>query len=422
MARKKKRPELKHCKVRFSTHPKAPWRVSYKAEREGQTVTLRKTFATEDAAWIFAEEQDSEISNHGVRYGDIPPEVRRAFDFYRDEKADLESIGASVPRIEDLIADALSAIRTAHTAAQENVISVAEAVALFTEYKKPRVGTRQHFNLTDHLKRFAETFGTRTVPSITATEIDSWLSALRSRKNPDNLELPPLVSPTTRNHYRTSLSTFFKYGKAHTRQWCVHNPLADLEPEDVKLKEPQAYTPEDTAKIMEAALAHRPDVLPVLALGFFAGARSSEAVNVDLGTLTTDTKEFRIDSSKTGIRHATLTPACLAWIQAQPRRKGKAWIQSRRMFVEAVREVLKLAKVEPIHNGARHSFISYRTAELRDVARVADECGNSVVMVKNHYRKLVTGDAAKKYFAIRPPVKRGRKSKVTSIEDGRISA
>ena len=80
MARKKKRPTLNHCKVSRTTHPKAPWRVSYPVEREGKSVRVRKSFAHEDGAWRFAEEQESEITNHGIRFGELPPEARRAFD------------------------------------------------------------------------------------------------------------------------------------------------------------------------------------------------------------------------------------------------------------------------------------------------------------------------------------------------------
>jgi hypothetical protein len=71
-------------------------------------------------------------------------------------------------------------------------------------------------------------------------------------------------------------------------------------------------------------------------------------------------------------------------------------------MVDEMQELFTLAKVEQIANGARHSFITYRTAEMRDVARVADECGNSVSTIKNHYRQLVTAEAAQRFFAIRP--------------------
>jgi integrase len=333
----------------------------------------------------------------------------------------LEAEGATVPTFEEMVTAAVASIRADHAARLATTLPVAEAVALFTAYKKTRVGTRQHANLTDHLKRFAETFGTRSVPSITAAEVEAWLAGLRSRKNPDKLPVAPLVGSITRNAYRTTLCTFFKYGTAPARLWCEKNPLADLEPEKVQQEEPEAYSPGDVAKILQTALNHRSDVLPVLALGFFAGLRVSEAWNIDLAKLTPGTTEFRVNSIKTGPRMVPFTPACEAWIQAQKRRKGKAWPETPRLFVDAVKNVLTLAGVDQIDNGARHSFISYRTAELRDVARVADECGNSVVMIRDHYRQLVTAEAATRYFAIRPEAA-PEVGKVVSLQDGRASA
>jgi hypothetical protein len=81
--------------------------------------------------------------------------------------------------------------------------------------------------------------------------------------------------------------------------------------------------------------------------------------------------------------------------------------------------VLKAAGVKAIYDGRRHSFITYRTADTRDVARVADECGNSPNIIRKHYRELVTSEAAKIYFGIRPVAKAAN---VLNIEDGRMTA
>jgi integrase len=424
MAKPKKRPALTHAKVKQTSQERAPFRVWYSVEDEGgKSRRVFKSFADEEAAWSFAEDKDREISNHGVRYGDIPPEVRRAFDFYRDEKAVLEAAGIAVPRFEDMIAETLTALRREAEKRQESTTTVAEGVALFVHYKefvqkKKKPKHRQLADIKDRLKRFAQDFGDRPLRSITTTEIDAWLSSLRSRRNPDKLPEPPLLAPLSRNHYRANLHAFFAYGAAD-QGWVDHNPIADIEPEDVETGEPEAYRPEDVARVMQSALDHKPNLVPVLALGMFAGLRVSEALAVDLGSLDHDADELKVPVSKSGPRLAPFTPACKAWISVTPRRTGKAWLLSARTLVDEMQELFALAKVEQIDNGARHSFISYRCAETRTPGAVADECGNSVVMVKKHYRTLVTAAAAKKYFAIRPPVKRGRKSKVTRIEDGR---
>lgn len=419
MAKKTKRPEFNHAKVTATTHPTAPWRVTYDAEQDGKRVRLRKSFAKEESAWSFAEDKDREISNHGVRYGDIPPEVRRAFDFYRDEAADLLALGADVPRFEDLVSRSLNEIRARHNQSAENQIAVAEVVAEFLAYKASRVKSRQLANLTDQLKRFAQDHGTSPIGTVTTSQIERWLSSLRSRRNPGKLAKAPFLSPLSRNHHRATLHALFGYASTPARALCAFNPVASLEPEQVETSEPEAYSPEDAQKVMQAALESNPALLPVLALGFFAGLRSSEAEVLDLSKLSPDMDEFRVNSVKTGSRIVPLTTACKAWLFAQPRRKGRAWLTSTESKDIAIGELFTLAKVDKITNGLRHSFISYRCAETGDVAQVADDVGNSPGTIKNHYRAIVTKAAAAKYFAIRPIKTKG---KIVNIKTGRASA
>ena len=52
------------------------------------------------------------------------------------------------------------------------------------------------------------------------------------------------------------------------------------------------------------------------------------------------------------------------------------------------------------HNALRHSFISYRVADVQAVAQVALEAGNSPQMIFQHYRELVRPKEAKEWFAV----------------------
>jgi len=58
--------------------------------------------------------------------------------------------------------------------------------------------------------------------------------------------------------------------------------------------------------------------------------------------------------------------------------------------------------VEWKKNALRHSFISYRVADIQDVNQVALECGNSPAVIFKHYRELVRPGEAKKWFGIQP--------------------
>ena len=53
-------------------------------------------------------------------------------------------------------------------------------------------------------------------------------------------------------------------------------------------------------------------------------------------------------------------------------------------------------------NALRHSFISYRLAQTKDVAEIALEAGNSPTMIFRHYRQLTTAVVAKEWFGILP--------------------
>ena len=62
-------------------------------------------------------------------------------------------------------------------------------------------------------------------------------------------------------------------------------------------------------------------------------------------------------------------------------------------------------KVTPVRwkkNALRHSFISYRVADVQNVHQVALECGNSPAIIFKHYREVVRPAEAKKWFGIQP--------------------
>ena len=371
-------------------------------------------FSTEQKATDFAEEHERDVSNHGVRFGSITAEARRAFDFYRDARADLEGEEIEVPSFEMLVMSAVADLRQRHADRQRNRMSIADAVAAFLDYKLTRIGGRHYEGLKGQLGRFAKAFGTTPLDKLTAAEIERWICEI------------PRLGPVSRNKLRKSLKALFAYGCATSRAWCAHNPLCDIEKETVPTKIPESYTPVETAAILQAALEMDSPALPELALGFFSGLRPTEIMALDLSAIDFASDEFRTphhhangEKTKTGTRMAPLTPACKAWLLAQPRRTGKACTYDGQGLSVEIRAILAAAKVRAIYDGRRHSFISYRCASIRDVAKVADECGNSPNIIKKNYRDIVTTAAAANYFAIRPEA---AAENVTGIEAGRASA
>jgi hypothetical protein len=68
----------------------------------------------------------------------------------------------------------------------------------------------------------------------------------------------------------------------------------------------------------------------------------------------------------------------------------------------------------------RHSFISYRVAQVQNVAQVAMEAGNSPRMVFSNYRELVRPADAEKWFGITPGAVEAAKAARESGAAGKI--
>src|SRR5262249_4256788 len=143
------------------------------------------------------------------------------------------------------------------------------------------------------------------------------------------------------------------------------------------------YAPAELQRLIKAATK---PYLPCLLLGAFAGLRSSEIerlkwqdVNLARGFIVASAKKKGTPSRRT----VPIQPNLAAWLAPYANRKGKVWRGTHDQFSDAQQETSaataekKLAAVPWKHNGLRHSFISYRLAELKNDAQVALEAGNS---------------------------------------------
>jgi integrase len=105
------------------------------------------------------------------------------------------------------------------------------------------------------------------------------------------------------------------------------------------------------------------------------------------------------DKAKTGSRRLVpIAKNLQAWLIPYSQKHGKIV-----PFENIPKQLAWLARDAGLRwkkNALRHSFISYRLAEVQDTAKVALEAGNSPQMIFKHYRELVRPVEAKKWFAI----------------------
>ncbi|MGI8437805.1 MAG: hypothetical protein ACR2NX_13035 [Chthoniobacterales bacterium] len=210
------------------------------------------------------------------------------------------------------------------------------------------------------------------------------------------------LSPRSFNNFLRALRTFFAYAKKYDWLSKEADLLARVEKRKEKSSPVEIFTPAEMAALLEHA---RPEIATCLALGAFAGLRSEEILRLEWVDI--DRRpgfiEIGADKAKTATRRLVPISDNLArWLAIASRGDGRVWRHSKAWFFEAIRDAAAAAKVTWKQNAPRHSFISYRLAEIPDVNRVAIEAGNSPKMIFEHYRELVTPKEAQTWFSIAP--------------------
>jgi integrase len=157
---------------------------------------------------------------------------------------------------------------------------------------------------------------------------------------------------------------------------------------------------------MAALLKHASeDLLPVIAIGGFAGVRSAEIARLEWRQLNFGSRTIEVlaNGSKTGSRRLVPpTDNLAAWLAPYANRTGKIWPHSMAYLYEAIETAAQKASVVWKRNALRHCFASHRLAVVRNADQVALECGHSSRMLFRHYRELVTEELGHQWFGMAP--------------------
>jgi integrase len=325
----------------------------------------------------------------------------------------------STPELESLVAArrVLAPAYALHVAVEEHAQAVAklgkatlrEAVEFFLRHNRadvPRLTlaeiaeqfakSREQSGLSAHyisqcrkiIGDLAKVFAGQMLPDLKTSELDAWLGGL------------PFAAKT-KNGMRIVLVACGNW--AEGRGYLVKGGSSF--PAMVRYKETKSavsiFTPENIASLLTKA-----DVTlrPFLALGAFGGLRMAELQRLDWNEIDLDRGFITVDASKAKTRQRRLVPISdnlRLWLTPCKQASGPVCLHQRPQ-IAAARLCDSVAWQE---NGLRHSFISYRLAILHDTARVALEAGNSPEVIFGHYRELVTPEAAKAWFDIRPAEK-----------------
>ncbi len=266
-------------------------------------------------------------------------------------------------------------------------ITVPELVAeLLVTRKQDGASSTYISQLKTILNRFAESFPGEIL-GITSSDIDTWLRSFK-------------VSASSRNTMLVCVKVLFSYARS---QNCLPAEQMTAPEQLKKVKivhdDVSVFNPDEMQAILHAAPVH---LIPILAIGAFAGIRMAELNRLDWSAFDLERGiiELRAGQAKTASRRIIpITDNLRAWIEPLPR-SGKVVKHS--LLHREVTALARALNMEWPRNVLRHSFITYRIAKIKSADQVALEAGNSPSIIFKHYRELTTEDQADKWFGIVP--------------------
>jgi integrase len=223
----------------------------------------------------------------------------------------------------------------------------------------------------------------RQVHTVTSEEIESWADEGK-------------LAVRTRRNQITNARIFFEF--ALRRGYVTSNPATPLELPPPENKPVAIMTPEHIAEVLRVASCVDRDVMRLLAVQFFGGLRTSEAMRLNESEIGPRYIEVKAEKCKTRRRRlVTISPTLRAWLDFG----GKLPVEN---CWHRLVSVKRAAGVPFPPNAARHSFCSYHFAQFQSAVQTAMQAGHSEAMLFAHYRELVTPESASQFWAILPNI------------------
>jgi integrase len=247
-------------------------------------------------------------------------------------------------------------------------------------------------DLKIRLARFCRDFGNRPIAGVTVEELDNWLRSLEG-------------SPKSRANYRANVGVLFSY--ATKRRMLESNPILHTAKPKLPDNPPEIFTVDELRALLEAANHIAPEVVPMLAIGAFAGVRAAEIKRLDWHEIDLARGHIEIKSAKAKSarrRIIQIQPNLADWLRPYAAMKGSVVPEGALGKLDLVRKAARLSRWP--NNGLRHSFASYRLAACYDAPRVAGELGHTnPQMLYSTYREVVLPEEAERYWELVPKAK-----------------
>lgn len=279
-------------------------------------------------------------------------------------------------------------------------ISAADATAqMVAELEKENRSEDYVAQIKMALKPFAEIFNGHGVDTITAKQVSAYLKNLAGKE-------------------RTKANSRDYIGKLN--RWLMLNTFLPKTADWLdgvqkyskkKSGEVNIFAPEEIRTILQRTLKADKNYLPVIAIGAFSALRHSEIVRLkwEQVELADKAGESFIEvlggkNERHGFarRLVPVSDNLKAWLKLVAKKTGPVCDLTFKQSKKHLPHVVAGAGVTFKRNALRDSGISYKVAQTGDVARVADDSGNSPAVIRSNYLKRVKPAQAAEWFNVMP--------------------
>jgi integrase len=285
-------------------------------------------------------------------------------------------------------------------AAKNSSLLVRECINQFlasrtADVKRGDLAKNSFYEVRARANRLRDAIGDLHIADVTEDTIKTYLDSIP-------------FSARTRENIRLRASKFFNFCKS--KGWILSNPC-----EAVKVRVQRA----DTRILAVAEAKHlltkaqeskfKEHAVPYAAICLFAGLRPGEAEQLDWQHVHFKTKVIEVLGHTSKGRESRFVPMeknLVAWLKPYAQQDGRVVGSNFRKELDSVK---RAAGYDPADKNSRwvqdimrHSYASYWLALHQNRAQLAEHMGNSVDVIRAHYRRPILKSEARKYWALTP--------------------
>jgi integrase len=376
-------------KAHYRDGRRRPWEARWWVNRKPRS----RFFATEKERDKFVREFNKEIAQHGTE----------VFQFDKALARRWQTVTEILPGVDPV--EMAEFWLANHATEGDRTFSEAMQAYLLEMQRAGRDEAYQK-QILRALERFSAKYGEKPLRDITSQDISEFIH-----------DLP--FQALSKKHYRTYLVGAFKW--FIRQEWTQSNPASAVPTPKVHLAEPGILTVAETEALFRANEKVDPEICGLLALGAFAGMRSSAISRLAWDELDFKNRAILTPAAKTkkGRRHFIegLPENLWSWLERTPaaafkmsprefaRRREAAFARAGLLVTKAAAKASKgkLQPKAPPKNCLRHSFVSYHVALHRDPGKTALLVSHkNQAILWDHYLGVATAGNAGRYFGIGP--------------------